>query len=116
MPPSRPHAPASTAGDLRWSRARSRRWPIRPPRRPRKFQRRFSATEAIGGTIAEIDGISGEIAIAVEQQGAATREIAGNLQQAADRTRDVNKNILSVSRSSEEAGMATTRLLEAANA
>jgi methyl-accepting chemotaxis protein len=74
-----------------------------------------SAIEAIGGTIAEIDRISGEIAAAVDQQGGATREIAGNLQQAADRTRDVNKNIISVSRTSEEASQATARLLDAAN-
>ncbi|MEK9285354.1 MULTISPECIES: methyl-accepting chemotaxis protein [unclassified Bradyrhizobium] len=74
-----------------------------------------SAISAIGGTIAEIDRISGEIAAAVDQQGGATREIAGNLQQAADRTRDVNKNIISVSHASEEASQATARLLDAAN-
>ena len=44
-----------------------------------------SAIQAIGGTIAEIDEISNEIAAAVDQQGAATREIAGNVQQAAER-------------------------------
>lgn len=38
-----------------------------------------NAIAAVGGTIAEIDQISSEIAAAVEQQGAATREIAGNL-------------------------------------
>jgi methyl-accepting chemotaxis protein len=73
------------------------------------------AIEAIGGTIAEIDAISSEIAAAVDQQGTATREIAGNLQQAADRTRDVNKSILSVSQASEEASQATARLLDAAS-
>lgn len=73
------------------------------------------AIEAIGGTIAEIDQVSGEIAAAVDQQGAATREIAGNVQQAADRTRDVNTSITSVSRASEQANEATMRLLEAAN-
>ena len=57
-----------------------------------------NAIEAIGDTIAEIDQISGEIAAAVDQQDAATREIAGNLQQAADRTKDVNKSIVSVNR------------------
>ena len=36
-----------------------------------------SAIQAIGGTIAEIDEISSEIAAAVDQQGAATREIVG---------------------------------------
>ena len=74
-----------------------------------------SAIQAIGGTIAEIDEISNEIAAAVDQQGAATREIAGNVQQAANGTRDVNDNILSVSRASEQAGQATSKLLDAAN-
>ncbi|KWV47826.1 chemotaxis protein [Bradyrhizobium macuxiense] len=74
-----------------------------------------SAIEVIGGTIAEIDQISGEIAAAVDQQGAATREISGNLQQAADRTRDVSKGILSVNQASEQAGKATAQLLDAAN-
>jgi methyl-accepting chemotaxis protein len=74
-----------------------------------------SAIQAIGGTIAEIDSISNEIATAVEQQGLATREISGNVQQAADGTRNVNNSILSVSRTSEEAGEAASRLLEAAN-
>ncbi|WGR95014.1 methyl-accepting chemotaxis protein [Bradyrhizobium sp. ISRA435] len=73
------------------------------------------AIEAIGGTIAEIDQISGEIAAAVDQQGMATREISGNLQQAADRTRDVSKGILSVNQASEQAGKATAQLLDAAN-
>jgi methyl-accepting chemotaxis protein len=74
-----------------------------------------TAIQAIGGTIAEIDSISNEIATAVEQQGLATREISGNVQQAADGTRNVNNSILSVSRTSEEAGAAAARLLDAAN-
>jgi methyl-accepting chemotaxis protein len=74
-----------------------------------------SAIQAIGGTIAEIDSISNEIATAVDQQGLATREISGNVQQAADGTRNVNNSILSVSRTSEEAGEAASKLLEAAN-
>ena len=74
-----------------------------------------SAIQAIGGTIAEIDSISNEIATAVEQQGLATREISGNVQQAANGTRNVNNSILSVSRTSEEAGAAASRLLDAAN-
>src|SRR6201996_770750 len=43
-----------------------------------------NAIQAIGGTIAEIDEISKEIATAVEQQGLATGEISGNVQQAAE--------------------------------
>ncbi len=74
-----------------------------------------NAIQAIGGTIAEIDQISSQIAAAVDQQGAATREIAGNVQQAADGTKEVSQNIHSVTRASEEAGAATTRLLGAAN-
>ncbi|MBR1214966.1 methyl-accepting chemotaxis protein [Bradyrhizobium sp. JYMT SZCCT0180] len=74
-----------------------------------------NAIQVISGTIAEIDEISSGIAAAVDQQGAATREIAGNVQQAADSTRDVNDSILSVSRASDEAGRGTERLLDAAN-
>jgi len=74
-----------------------------------------NAIQAIGGTIKEIDEISSQIAAAVEQQGAATREIAGNVQQAADGTKDVSDNILSVTRASDEAGVASSRLCEAAN-
>jgi methyl-accepting chemotaxis protein len=74
-----------------------------------------SAIQAIGGTISEIDEISSQIAAAVDQQGTATREITGSVQQAADGTRNVNDNILSVTRASDEANMATSRLLEAAS-
>ncbi|MBR1154476.1 methyl-accepting chemotaxis protein [Bradyrhizobium sp. JYMT SZCCT0428] len=74
-----------------------------------------NAIQVISGTIAEIDEISSGIAAAVDQQGAATREIAGNVQQAANSTRDVNDSILSVSRASDEAGRGTERLLDAAN-
>ena len=73
------------------------------------------AIQAIGGVIAEIDGISNEIAAAVEQQGGATKEIAGNVQRAAVGTSEVSNNIGSVSRAAEEAGAATTKLLDAAN-
>ena len=74
-----------------------------------------NAIQAIGGTIAEIDEISTAIATAVDQQGAATREISGNVQQAANGTREVNDNIVNVTRASDEAGMAASRLLDAAN-
>ena len=46
---------------------------------------------------------------------AATKEIAGNVQQAADGTRHVSENIHSVTRASNEAHTATSRLLDAAN-
>jgi methyl-accepting chemotaxis protein len=75
-----------------------------------------NAIQAIGSTIAEIDGISNDIAAAVDQQGAATREIAGSVQQAANRTRDVNENIKTAGRASDKTGMATSSMLDAANA
>jgi methyl-accepting chemotaxis protein len=74
-----------------------------------------NAIQAIGGTIAEIDEISSQIAAAVDQQGAATSEIAGNVLQAAGGTRDVSENILAVTRASDEAQVATSRLIDAAN-
>ena len=74
----------------------------------------MNAIKAIGGTIAEIDEISNAIATAVDQQGAATREIAGNVQEAATGTRDVNDNIVSVTHASDEAGIAATELQDAA--
>ena len=63
----------------------------------------------------EIDDISSQIAAAVEQQGAATREIAGNVLQAANGTKDVNANILSVGQASEQSGRAVASLQDAAN-
>jgi methyl-accepting chemotaxis protein len=74
-----------------------------------------AAIQAIGGTIAEINEISSTIANAVDQQGAATREISGNVQQAANGTSEVNDNIVAVARTSNEAGAAASKLLEAAN-
>ena len=64
--------------------------------------------------IAEIDEISGQISTAVDQQGLATREIAGSLQQAATGTRDVNESITSVSKASDEAGAAASKMHQAA--
>jgi methyl-accepting chemotaxis protein len=75
-----------------------------------------SAIQAIGSTIAEIDGISNDITAAVSQQGTATREIAGSVQQAANRTRDVNENIKTAGRASDKTGVAASSMLAAANA
>jgi methyl-accepting chemotaxis protein len=74
-----------------------------------------AAIQAIGGTIAEINEISSTIANAVEQQGTATREISGNVQQAANGTSMVNDNIVAVARTSSQAGAAASKLLAAAN-
>ena len=50
-----------------------------------------TAIKAITETIGQIDQISTTIASAVEEQGAATQEIARNVQQAASGTRDVTE-------------------------
>jgi methyl-accepting chemotaxis protein len=74
-----------------------------------------AAIKAIGGTIAEINEISAEIAAAVEQQGLATSAISANVQQAASGTNEVNNNIVGLTRTSSEAGTAASKLAEAAN-
>jgi methyl-accepting chemotaxis protein len=73
-----------------------------------------NAIQAIGGTIAEIDGIANEIAAAIEQQSAATRQIAGNVQEAARGASEADQNIISVTRASDEAGTAASRMVDAA--
>jgi methyl-accepting chemotaxis protein len=58
-----------------------------------------TAIKEIGGTIGRISEIASTIAAAVEEQGAATEEIARNVQQAADGTAEVAANIGNISRS-----------------
>ncbi|OAN52910.1 chemotaxis protein [Paramagnetospirillum marisnigri] len=72
------------------------------------------AIEEIGRTIGRMDEIASSIADAVDQQGAATQEIARNVNEAAAGARDVSTHIESVSRTSEEAGEAARDVLEAA--
>ena len=55
------------------------------------------AIRNIGQTIGEINDVTTAIAAAVEQQGAATREIARNIQHAAGGTSEVSSNIVGVS-------------------
>ncbi len=58
------------------------------------------AIRNIGQTIGEINEVTTAIAAAVEQQGAATREIARNIQHAAGGTSEVSSNIIGVSTAS----------------
>jgi methyl-accepting chemotaxis protein len=74
-----------------------------------------AAIKAIGGTIAEINEISAAIASAVEQQGMATSAISTNVQQASSGSNEVNNNIVGLTRTSSEAGVAASKLVEAAN-
>jgi len=72
------------------------------------------AIRAIGATIVEIDQISASIAGAVEQQGAATRAIAGNVQHAASGTQVMSASMSGMSRASGDVGEAAARVLRSA--
>jgi methyl-accepting chemotaxis protein len=72
-----------------------------------------AAIQTFVGTIAEINEISGAIASAVDQQSGATREIAGNVQQAATGTSEVTDNILGVKEAANQTGVAASKLLAA---
>jgi methyl-accepting chemotaxis protein len=69
----------------------------------------------IGATIASVNEIATTVATAVEQQGAATAEIARNVQQAARGTQDVSSNIGGVSQAASLTGQTASQLLAAAN-
>ena len=72
------------------------------------------AIEAIGRTIGRMDAIASSIAAAVDQQGAATREIARNVHDAAAGAQSVSDHIVSVNRTTEEAGTAARQMREEA--
>jgi methyl-accepting chemotaxis protein len=72
------------------------------------------AIENIGSTITEINHIATAIASAVEQQGAATKEIARNVQQAAAGTGEVSANIVGVNQAAEETGRGASQVLSSA--
>ena len=76
------------------------------------------AVKAIGGIstiIGQISEIATAIAAAVEEQEAATREIARNVDQAASATTEVSTNIVEVSSASDETRSSATGLLGAAS-
>jgi methyl-accepting chemotaxis protein len=75
-----------------------------------------TAIRSIGDTIGAINEVTTAIAAAVEEQGAATREIARNIQHAAGGTSEVSSNIVGVSSASTEAGTAATEVLTASGA
>jgi methyl-accepting chemotaxis protein len=74
------------------------------------------AIEGIGKTISEVNEIAGSIAAAVEEQGAATREIARNVQEAARGTQEVSSNIGGVQQAASVSGQSARDVLEAAQA
>ncbi len=72
------------------------------------------AIKSIGDTIGKMSEIASTIASAVEEQGAATREISRNVQQAAHGTQQVSASIVDVQRGASETGSASSNVLTAA--
>jgi len=73
-----------------------------------------TAIQTIGETIQNIQEYSSSIAVAVEEQGVATQEIAQNIEQAAAGTVEVTSNITGVNQAAAETGESSIQLLEAA--
>lgn len=73
-----------------------------------------TSMEHVGKVIREVDETSTIIAAAMEEQGAATKEIARNVQEAGSGTQEVSKNILGVSQASQDAGAASSQVTAAA--
>jgi methyl-accepting chemotaxis protein len=73
-----------------------------------------AAIKEIGATITRISEIAGTIATTVEQQGAATQQIARDVRQASQGTAEVAANITDVNRGANETGTASAQVLSAA--
>jgi methyl-accepting chemotaxis protein len=74
------------------------------------------AIRDIGEVITRIDGINASIMAAIEQQDATTHSIAGNVQDAANGTAEVSRNIAGVSKVAESSGKTAADVLAAAQA
>jgi methyl-accepting chemotaxis protein len=73
-----------------------------------------TAIREIGKTIGTISEISSTIAAAVEEQGAATKEIARNMQQASQLSTQVASNVTDVNKGAGETGSASAQVLASA--
>jgi methyl-accepting chemotaxis protein len=72
-----------------------------------------SAIQGMTSTIAGISEIASSIASAVEQQNAATQEIARHVQRAANGTGEISENIQGVRGAANESGIAASQVLDA---
>ena len=72
------------------------------------------AIEGITGTISRINEIATTVASAVEEQGAATKEIARNVQQASAGTTEVSSNITAVTEAAGQTSSAAAQVQSAA--
>ena len=75
-----------------------------------------SAINEISGTIARISEISSVISATVEEQGAATQDIARNVQQAAAGAAEVTGSISAVNQATADTGSAATQVYASARA
>jgi methyl-accepting chemotaxis protein len=73
-----------------------------------------AAFRSTGTTISEMSEIAAAISSAIEEQGAATREIAGNINQAASGTNQVSNNIAVVRKATSGNGETATQMLATA--
>jgi methyl-accepting chemotaxis protein len=73
------------------------------------------ALQSITGTIEKMNEVTAAIAAAVEEQGAATREIARSAALVAETTGAMTRRIEDVRRGAGETGEAATKMLGAAN-
>jgi len=73
-----------------------------------------TAITAITGVIDQMSGISAGIASAVAEQDAATNEIATRVEQVAEGTDAVSANVANVNEAAQEAGRASTGVLQSA--
>jgi methyl-accepting chemotaxis protein len=69
---------------------------------------------AIASTIARLDQIADEVAVAVRQQGSVTHDIAQSANAAAEGTRNVSENISQVSKTAMETHQIANSVLSAA--
>jgi methyl-accepting chemotaxis protein len=73
-----------------------------------------TAINAIADTISHVNEIATAISAAVEEQGAATQEIARNVVEASAGTKEVTSNIVGVNRSADESRQVAVEVLAAA--
>lgn len=73
-----------------------------------------SAIEEIGKIVRQVSEISTTISAAVEEQGAATQEIARNVEQASTGTLEVSSNIADVQQATAETGAKSGEVVDAA--
>jgi methyl-accepting chemotaxis protein len=77
--------------------------------------RAVTAIESIGKTVGEMSDIATAIASAMEQQGATSHDIARNMSQAADRTREVSAKVTTVGQAAETTSVAASELQAASD-